>query len=357
MKYVGVDLTAAFGPRPRAVDIAILEGSKLELRRWTWPEPAIVREAGRVLASSFYEAIDWRANETIVAIDGPQGLAETGTVREAELNLATPGRTPSAMPKDSAPFGTYIQSSVLLFRSLLGAGRAFKLAGFEGLPKVEANLFEVFPGAEWSVLFGGRVPKKSSTEGRKLRGTLWSLLGLVGAPSLPTADENDAIVAAVLAKWAREASHPTVLLGREPSGHPLREGLILHSDAALESPLIGSATEVDDESGEDWASDGDFIEFTDNALLHGSEPRNRWLVSGRDYTLVTLPPLRSAKFELRYSSKTSGGRGWKCVPTVGQLLNELGLEIPKHLSKLHRRTIKVCSLSSTKSVESPSSAD
>lgn len=353
MRYVGVDLTAAFGPRPRSVDIAILEGSKLELRKWTWPEPKIVREAAQGLASSFCEAIDWQPTETIVAIDGPQALAEAGTVRQAELNLATPGRTPSTMPSDRAPFGTYIQSSVLLFRSLLSGDLGFRLAGLGGLPQVEANLFEVFPGAEWRVLFAGRVPKKTSKEGRKLRGQLWSFLGLSGAPSLPTADENDAIVAAVLAKWAREAGHPTVLLGREPRGHPLREGLILHSDAALVSPAAGLTTQIEGECEKDWTSDEDSIEFTDNGLLQGSEPGNRWLVSGCDYTLVTLPPLPFAKFELRHSSKTSGGRGWKCVPTVRKLLaGELGLEIPDHLSKTDRRAIRVCPLFCTKSLES-----
>ena len=74
-----------------------------------------------------------------------------------EAELGTPGRTPDVLPAadSSAPFQGYIRSSVDLFARLMNNRKVgFRLGGAGGLRFSEATLFEVFPGAEWTVLAG-----------------------------------------------------------------------------------------------------------------------------------------------------------------------------------------------------------
>lgn len=235
-RYVGVDLTSAFVAKrnPRPVDVAILEDEQLRLTRWSWPEPDIVNAAGRYLAGSFSDAIEWEPERTVVCIDGPHALSSRqNEPRLAEKRLSTPGRTPYDLPDagEPRPFSGYIRSSILLFRALLGHNLGYRLAGLAQTPRGMATLFEVFPGAAWSVLLGRRAPRKSSREGRLVRADIWSALGLriLDAPELPSADQNDAIVAALLGRWARDRPDSVELVGEAPDGDPLREGLILHA--------------------------------------------------------------------------------------------------------------------------------
>jgi len=249
----------------------------------------------------------------ILAVDGPQGLADLGrTQRACEQILGTPGRTPSELPPDAegAPFQGYIRSSIDLFAALVDAtDTACYLTGLKGSSRSDANLFEVFPGAEWVVLAGKRLARKTTVAGRKERRQLFHLLGLVFPAefSLPTADQNDALVGSFLAWCLRHEPDAVVQVGDAPTSldGQIREGFILHAtEKASVSPLVAAlqkpaapTPEVDvplpeqlaNEPGDDWNDDQDLLLFlTDYGLVHGSEPENAWLDTGVNYTLKTI---------------------------------------------------------------------
>lgn len=342
-RFVGVDLTSAFvsSGRPRPVDIAILEGIHVELTAWNWPIPEIVEEAGQDLATSFSQVVEWEPERTVVCIDGPQALSSrSDKPRWAEEQLSTPGRTPCELPESDSrrPFAGYIRSSILLFRALLKQeDLSYRLVGRDQDTIATSNLFEVFPGAEWSVLLGRQAPKKTSQDGRSVRAAIWRALGLEiwKQPELLSADQNDAIVAALLAKWTRDQTDSVTLVGAEPFGTPLREGLILHASAQLKhiDPPEDTMGGPEDEEEADWARDTLLLSFTDNGAVHGMEPENRWLVPGHSYNLTTMPPHQLCQFRLEYSPSIPGKRSWKCSPTVQQLLRKhLNLNPPGDLS-------------------------
>lgn len=342
MRYVGVDLTSALSRHPRPVDIAFLEGDFLRLTQWSWPSYGVGQDFSLELANEFAAAISWDPLTTIVALDGPQGLAKSGKVRRAELELATPGRTPSEMPDRSQPFASYIESSIRLFRALLTADLGFRLAGLNGLEQEGANLFEVFPGAEWRVLLNRRVPRKSSPVGRQLRGQIWTGLGLTGAPSNPSPDQNDAIVAAFLARWASTGEHPTTLVGHAPFGAPPAEGYILHAAAPLQLSRDFDSSSDPSPGEEDWAQDSYILRFTDDALLHGTHADNRWIAPGANYRARVSHLDRLATVTLTASSDFQGRRAWKCDPTPRSLLRDhLGMAIPSRLSNDQSSVVRV----------------
>jgi hypothetical protein len=216
-----------------------------------------------------------------------------------------------------------------------------------------ATLFEVFPGAEWRMLAGQALPKKASAAGRAARRALMVALGIHGVPELPTADENDALVAAYLAWCARHAVSKVVLRGSPPSqdGNQLREGYILHFDssavvdsAQLERPETPARPfDVPSESNDDdWgSSDGLVLKLIDYGVVHGACPENRWLEPGTTYSGETLGPDPVERFRLTHSPTFAGGRGWKIEPSAKQLLAKLGYSTPPHLGEVNAVTLRI----------------
>jgi hypothetical protein len=354
MLFVGVDLTSAFAKSPRANDVAVLDDNlNCRLAQAEWPDAAcVVARNPSALRKMIAEAVG-SADEQVWAIDGPQGLSSTGqTMRHCERILGTPGRTPEGLPPaqpGGRPFGDYIRSSIDLFAALAASQPALVMAGNIG----SATLFEVFPGAEWRVLGGKTLPKKTSAAGRTTRRALLSALGIQGVPALPTADENDALVAAYLVWCTRHAASKVVLRGSPPSvsGGEVREGYILHFDSGaavdrgqLELPEA-QARPVDvpvESEDEDWgSSEGLVLKLIDYGVVHGSCPENGWLQSGETYTCRTLAPDPVEQFRLTHSPTFSGGRGWKLDPSAKQLLTKLGYATPSHLGESNAVTLRI----------------
>lgn len=339
MRYVGVDLTSAFRQVPRAVDIAAIEDNHVEFSIWPWPREEAVMQGGAELAHSFCEAINWDPKDTVVAIDGPQALARQEPQRVCERMLGTPGRTPTQDPQDlTPPFCGYILSSLKLFRALLHREEAdFRLAGLGNMPCSDFNLFEAFPGAEWTILLGQQPPRKGSIEGRQIRSLLWDAMLLQLPPGLLTPDQNDALACACLARWAHVEPDRVALVGDAPyfdAAGLLREGYILHADHQVKIGA-GGRPETEEAPGdsEDWAGDGHYLKFTDRGLVHGGAPENSWLEPRRNYHLRTAPPNQVIEFTLRYSPTFPGGRGWACAPSIEDLLSgALGCPAPAPLT-------------------------
>jgi hypothetical protein len=113
-----------------------------------------------------------------------------------------------------------------LFAALAQAGTPISPPGFSD------GASEVYPGHLWKILAGPGLPKKGTVEGRVRRKRILESLGISGLPDLPTHDENDACVAAVLAAAADGAVPGMTLKGvgvpliSDPDG-TLREGLIV----------------------------------------------------------------------------------------------------------------------------------
>jgi hypothetical protein len=100
------------------------------------------------------------------------------------------------MPASRRPFAGYIRSSIELFS-------AFHRAGFNVSPdRFIGGVCEVYPGNIWRRLAGRLLPKKSTDDGRRARKYVLEALGVFDLPNLPTHDQNDACVAAVMAAAA-----------------------------------------------------------------------------------------------------------------------------------------------------------
>lgn len=173
MKFVGIDLTSAFAAKPRPIDIAVLD-DRLNVRFLTaaWPSAGVVigRDSSFLTQRVLTEVPVGAGERMVLAIDGPQGLSKAGnTMRTCERILGTPGRTPCILPlaeEGGVPFHGYIRSSIDLFAGLVSAGSPRKLAGLGGTSNIEADLWEVFPGAEWVVLARRRLSLKRTDAGR-----------------------------------------------------------------------------------------------------------------------------------------------------------------------------------------------
>ena len=298
MKFVGIDLTSAFSARPRAIDVAVLDdrlSASFFAVAWPTAEAVTGRDAG-FLTRTLQERVPVGPGERLVlAIDGPQGLATVGNaLRTCERILGTPGRTPGNLPpaaETAAPFQGYIRSSIDLFAGLVGAAQRRTLAGFNGVSNLEAELWEVFPGAEWVVLAKRRLPRKTSPAGREERRRLFEALGVAfPTPTVPTADQNDALVGAYLAWCVHHRPSSVELVGVAPAtaDGEIREGFILHAGPALgvEAPSAGpavalsvTAADREPEAATDWNDDDtSLIILTDYGLVHGTAPENAWLV-------------------------------------------------------------------------------
>lgn len=366
MKFIGVDLTSAFARRPRGIDIAVLEQSlSVRFYQAVWPERHLV--TGRVAASlcdMLLKPIGCAVDEPMVlALDGPQALARDGEPRRAcERILGTPGRTPCELPDagEGMPFQGYIRSSIDLFAALMHANSRYQLAGFDGIAQSDANLFEVFPGAEWTVLAGGRLPAKTTRHGREARYELFCRMGLSFLDDrVPSADQNDAIIGAYLAWCAYHKPDAVELVGDAPmiASSELTEGFILHATVLARAeipapvdtqlPTAGESSQIEAgalsrEDEDDWNSDDSMLLFlTDYGAVHATEPENKWLCPGVGYILETQPPDKKVSFRLDYAAKYPGGLAWCAAPTVKEVLRQLGYAPPLHLSRKAGATLRV----------------
>jgi hypothetical protein len=222
--YLGIDLSDRYAKQRRPNDVCGLtsiEPNKLSsvFWQWEWSEPQHRIDVSEITA-------EIRAAKSTM-IDGPQGLASSGnTLRECERTCGAAGKTPDILPSLGNPFAGFVRSSVELFD-------AFAVAEFLVSPsKFIGGISEVYPGDIWHRLVGRTIPKKSTQEGRRTRKRILQALGVIGLPDLPTHDQNDACISALMAAAAdgkvggmsvRGIGLP---LARDPDG-TLREGPIV----------------------------------------------------------------------------------------------------------------------------------
>ena len=118
-------------------------------------------------------------------------------IRLCERQSAAVGKTPDTRPALAKPFAGFIWSSLDLFNALHRGGARISPLGFVG------GVSEVYPGHIWTILGNRRVlPRKSTPAGRAVRKRILEALGVVGLQGLPTHDQNDACVAALIAAAA-----------------------------------------------------------------------------------------------------------------------------------------------------------
>ena len=197
--FIGVDLTDRYARRPRPIDVCGLTpradgGFAATFWKWHWPAPeeplgieAILREVTAADATM---------------LDGPQALCFPGVrMRECERICGAAGKTPDTLPQQGRAYQGYVRSSVELFT-------AFHTAHVQISPNPErGGVGEVYPGGIWRRLTSRRIPGKKHELGRQARKEILSLLGVLEWPheNLPSDDENDACVAALMAAAARGA--------------------------------------------------------------------------------------------------------------------------------------------------------
>jgi hypothetical protein len=133
-------------------------------------------------------------------LDGPQGLAMPGkSLRECERQAKAAGKTPDTRPHPNRPYANFINSSLDLFLALHQAGISVDP------PDQTKGVCEVYPGHLWSLLAAPKpqkIPQKNTEKGRLARKCILEAVGIAGLPELPTHDENDACVGAVMAAAA-----------------------------------------------------------------------------------------------------------------------------------------------------------
>jgi len=224
VEYLGIDLSDRYATNRRPNDICGLtsiQNNKLRAAfwLWEWPEPR-----QRLHISEISEEIR-TAKSTM--IDGPQALASAGNIiRTCERICGAAGKTADTLPVPGNPFAGFVRSSVELFG-------AFAAAGFSVSPsEFLSGISEVYPGDIWHRLVGRIIPKKSTHEGRPARKQILQALGVIGLPELPTHDQNDACISALMAAAAdRKVAGISVRgiglpLARDSDG-TLREGPIV----------------------------------------------------------------------------------------------------------------------------------
>lgn len=224
VEYLGIDLSDRYAKNRRPNDVCGLTsigGNKLSAAFWLWEWPE--REQ-RLNVSEIAKEIG-AAKSTM--IDGPQALASTGNIlRACERACGAAGKTPDTLPLLGKPFAGFVRSSVELFGALSAAEFLVSPSQFIG------GISEVYPGDIWYRLVGRTIPKKSTHEGRRARKLILQALGLIGLPELPTHDQNDACISALMAaaadgKVGGVCVHGIGLpLARDPVG-TLREGPIV----------------------------------------------------------------------------------------------------------------------------------
>jgi hypothetical protein len=196
--YIGGDLTDRYSKGCRDVDVCGLTpgaDGTLTASFWFW----------RWDAAPTALDVDVIADELngvrAAMLDGPQGLATHGkALRDCERRSAAVGKTPDARPALSRPFAGFICSSLDLFAALKRIGANISPPGLIG------GVSEVYPGHIWTILAGRHfLPRKSTKGGRLARKHILETLGILGLPELPSHDQNDACIAAVLAAAADDA--------------------------------------------------------------------------------------------------------------------------------------------------------
>lgn len=208
--YLGADLTDRHSRGRRPIDVCGLwpqsDGTLLaRFWRWTWPES---RQALQVAAI----AAEIGASRAAM-LDAPQALASPGRrLRAAERACRAAGKTPDDLANLVGPYAGFVRSSVELFAALHACGVTIS-------PTDCLNgASEYYPGDAWLRLAGERLPRKNTRAGRQMRRELLTALGVTGLPSLPSHDENDACLGALLAA-AADARIPSLAI--ELAGEPL----------------------------------------------------------------------------------------------------------------------------------------
>jgi hypothetical protein len=192
--YLGIDLSDRYAKHRRPNDVCgltLIECNKLSptFWLWEWPEPE-----QRLDVSEITDEI--RAAKSTM-IDGPQALASPGnTLRTCERACGAAGKTPDILPPLGKPFAGFVRSSVELFGAFAAAGLLVSPSEFLG------GISEVYPGDVWHRVVGRTIPKKSTQEGRRTRKEILQALGVIGLPELPTHDQNDACISALVAAVA-----------------------------------------------------------------------------------------------------------------------------------------------------------
>lgn len=223
-RYLGADLTDRYANGCKDIDVCGLTPgveNKLAASFWSWRWDSAPRALDVTVIAK--ELTPTQA----AMLDGPQGLATKGeALRACERQAAAVGKTPDRRPELGRPFAGFICSALDLFEALRRAGTNISPPRFLG------GVSEVYPGHIWKIL-GDRcvLPKKSTHEGRLARKCILEALGVSGLPELPTHDQNDACVAALLAV-AADGKVPGIAL--KAIGFPLfadadgtlREGLM-----------------------------------------------------------------------------------------------------------------------------------
>ena len=222
--YLGIDLSDRYAKNIRPNDVCSLtsiECNKLSAAFWVWkwPDPE-----HRLNVSEITKEIG-AAKSTM--IDGPQALAAIGnTLRGCERTCGAAGKTPDVLPPLGKPFAGFVRSSVELFRAFAEADFSVSPSQFIG------GISEVYPGDIWHRLVGRTIPKKSTREGRRARKLILQAFGIIGLPELPTHDQNDACISALIAAAADSKISVMDVRGiglplvRDPNGM-LREGPIV----------------------------------------------------------------------------------------------------------------------------------
>jgi hypothetical protein len=223
-EYIGADLTDRYSGECRNVDVCGLTraGNSLRASFWHWrwdraPQPLDVATVAKELRAA-----------RVAMLDGPQALASKGTsLRVCERQSAAAGKTPDTRPGLAKPFAGFICSSLELFDGLKREGIAISPPVFVG------GVSEVYPGHIWTILSGGRpLPKKSTQAGRLARRAVLEALGVTRLPMLPTHDQNDAAVAAIV---AAVADNQVTGISAVAIGEPLT----VDSDGTLrEGPMV-----------------------------------------------------------------------------------------------------------------------
>jgi len=228
--YIGADLTDRYSKACRSIDVCGLssdENNKLAATFWFWhwdvgPGPLDVSVVSNELKAA-----------KAAMFDGPQGLASPGNhLRACERQSAAVGKTGDSLPPLTRPFAGFIRSSLDIFAALFRAGIRIGPNRFLG------GLSEVYPGHIWTLLAGRRaLPNKSTEQGRVGRKNILEALGVSGLPQLPTHDQNDACVAALMAAAADgkvpglTATAIGASLSIDPDG-TLREGFMVIPEVA-----------------------------------------------------------------------------------------------------------------------------
>ena len=187
---------------------------------WEWPEPE------RPLDVSEISKEIGAAKSTM--IDGPQVLASIGNIlRACERACGAAGKTPDILAALDKPFAGFVRSSAELFGALAAAEFLVSPSHFMG------GISEVYPGDIWHRLVRRTIPKKSTHDGRRARRLILQALGIDGLPDLPTHDQNDACISALMAAAADGKVYGMSVRGIgsplacDPKGI-LREGPILY---------------------------------------------------------------------------------------------------------------------------------